>query len=438
MLRQKAERSVQGGAPGHRQNVAELSTLTTKKLLHELQVHQIELEMQNDELLRAQAQLDAAKARYFDLYDLAPMGYCTVTDQGLIVEANLAAATLLGISRSSLTSKPLHRFLAKASQDAYYLCLKSLGASGMAQDCELQLWKETCDTHAPAPWVHLRMSAALSTEGMPVLRVVFHDISERKRLEAETQAKSLELERAWQLADKASRAKSEFLSSMTHELRSPLNAILGFAQLLTLGATPPTTTQKANIDEILRAGWYLLDLVDEVLDLSLMESGKMAVQLEPISVAGVVHDCQATLAPLAQEHGIEVHYHVPPAHWMLYADANRLKQVCINLLTNAIQYNRANGSIHVACTLPTPHTLRFSIADTGEGLAADKLSQLFQPFNRLGRQTQHPNGTGVGLAISKHLIELMGGTIGVQSTPGVGSTFWFELPTAAATGGVDA
>ena len=437
-LRQKAERSVQSRTLGRVKNVDELSTLSTKKLLHELQVHQIELEMQNDELLRAQVQLDAAKARYFDLYDLAPMGYCTLTDQGVVLEANLAAATLLGVSRTSLMSKPLRRFLSKASQDAYYLCLKALTASHMAQDCELQVFKESCDAHAPEPWVHMRMSSVLAADGIPVLRVVFHDISERKRLEAENHAKNLELEHAWQLADKASRAKSEFLSSMTHELRSPLNAILGFAQLLTLGATPPTTTQKANIDEILRAGWYLLDLVDEVLDLSLMESGKLSVQLEAISVAGVLHDCQATLAPLAQQHGIEVHYHLPPTHWMLYADANRLKQVCVHVVTNAIQYNRANGSIHVACTLPTPHTLRVSVADTGDGLAADKLSQLFQPFNRLGRQTQDQNGTGVGLAISKHLIELMGGTIGAQSTQGVGSTFWFELPTSATVGGADA
>jgi len=221
-LRQKAEGHVQGGALGRAQSTQDLSALTTKKILHELQVHQIELEMQNDELLRAQTQLDAAKARYFDLYDLAPVGYCTLSDQGVVLEANLAAATLLGIARSGLASKPLHRFIAKASQDAYYLCLQTLTSSGIAQDCELQVSLQTCDMHAPAPWVHMRMSAVVASDGPKLLRVVFHDISERKRLEAETQTKSAELERAWQFADNANRAKSEFLSSMTHELRSPL------------------------------------------------------------------------------------------------------------------------------------------------------------------------------------------------------------------------
>ena len=430
-LRQKTEGLVEARPSPKRKRVEDLSALSTKKLVHELQVHQIELEMQNEELLRAQVQLDTAKARYFDLYDLAPMGYCTLSEQGVVSEANLAAATLLGIPRTGLASEPLHRFIAKTSQDRYYLCQRAVTASGIAQDCELQVSLQICDEHTPASWVYLRMSATLDSGGVTVLRVVFHDISERKRLEAEAQAKSLGLEQAWQLADKANRAKAEFLSSMTHELRSPLNAILGFAQLLSMGATPPTSTQKSNIDQIVQAGWYLLDLVNEVLDLSLVESGQLAVTLGPVSLADVLMDCQATMAPLANKQGLQIHTHLPQPDCMLHADTARLKQVCIVLISNAIPYNRADGSIEIHCTTPTPGTMRVTVVDTGAGLSADKLGQLFQPFNRLGRESQNQEGIGIGLALSKRLIELMQGSVGAESQVGGGSAFWFELPLSA-------
>lgn len=429
-LRRKAEGNLQNGVLAREPSAQDLSALTTKKLLHELQVHQIELEMQNEELLRAHAELDTAKARYFDLYDLAPVGYCTLNEQGLILEANLAAAALLGVARSGLAAKPLHRFLAPTSQDRYYLGRKALMASGTAQDFELQVAVQSCDPHTPAPWVHMHMSALPVSNDATALRVVFHDISDRKRLESEAHAKSLELERAWQLADHANRAKSDFLSSMTHELRSPLNAILGFAQLLNMGATPPTSLQKSNIDQIVQAGWYLLDLVNAVLDLSLVESGKLSVVLAPVPLSEVLQDCQTMLEPLAQKKGIGVHYNMPPQSWALMADKTRLKQICINLLSNAIQYNRPQGSIDITCTLQAQDRVRVTVVDTGEGLTADKLAQLFQPFNRLGRESGDQQGTGIGLAISKHLVELMGGSLGAQSTLGTGSEFWFELPAA--------
>ncbi len=429
-LRQKAEGYVESGPLTKFRNAEDLSALSTKKLVHELQVHQIELEMQNEELMRAQAQLDTAKARYFDLYDLAPIGYCTLSDQGLVLEANLAAATLLGSPRSSLASKPLHRFIAKTSQDTYYLCMRALTSSGVTQECDLQVIRQTCDEHAVAPWLHMRMSALLPSDGPTVLRVVFHDISERKRLEAETKTKSIQLEQAWQLADKANRAKADFLSSMTHELRSPLNAILGFAQLLNMGPTPLTTTQKANTDQIVKAGWYLLDLVNEVLDLSLVETGKLAVTLESVSLTELLLDCQSTMESAAKQQGIQIQYNLPEIDCMLQADRTRLKQVCVNLISNAIQYNRPQGSIEVTCTRPAPGALRVTVLDTGVGLPEDKLGQLFQPFNRLGREAQDQGGTGlgIGLAVSKRLVELMHGRMGAQSSLGVGSAFWFELP----------
>ena len=436
-LRQRAEDFIGSTPTATGSSAKALVALPEQLLLHEVQVHQIELEMQNEELLRAQIQLDAAKARYFDLYDLAPIGYCTLNDHGVVLEANLAAATLLGVHRSVLASKPLSRFIARASQDQYYLCMNAITATGLTQDCELQVTTQNndpkADPQALAPWVQMRMSAVQVSNGTTALRVVFHDISERKRLEAETQAKSAELERAWHAAERANRAKSEFLSSMTHELRSPLNAILGFAQLLDMGKTPLTNTQKGNIDQIVHAGWYLLDLVNKVLDLSLVESGKLAVTLTPVQLADVLLDCQAMMGPLAQKRGIQVHFTMPPPDWALLADATRLKQVCVNLISNAIQYNRDQGKVDVTCALRAPGRIRISVADTGLGLSADQLGQLFQPFNRLGRESKDQDGTGIGLAISKHLVELMGGSIGAESRAGIGSTFWFELVVPAST-----
>ena len=426
-LRQRAEDLVGAKNAVGDPVASALKVLPESLLLHEIQVHQIELEMQNEELLRTHIELDAAKARYFDLYDLAPVGYCTLSADGVVLEANLAAATLLGIPRSALTLKALHRFFAQASQDRYYLCLQAIALNGLPQDCELQLSPLHLDTQAQAPWVMMHMSPVQADDGAKTLRVVFHDVTERKRLEAETRTKSAELQRAWQAADKANRAKSEFLSSMTHELRSPLNAILGFAQLLNIGPVPPTSTQKANIDQIVQAGWYLLDLVNEVLDLSLVESGKVVVTLAPVLLADVLQDCQAMLEPLAQKRGIQLHYNMPPEGTALMADATRLKQICVNLLSNAIQYNRDKGRIDVTCSDRPGGRVRVTVLDTGDGLSPDQLGQLFQPFNRLGQEAKHHAGTGIGLAISKHMVELMGGSIGADSTVGIGSAFWFEL-----------
>ena len=172
-LRQRAENRLQVGALARGQSAQDLSALTTKKILQELQVQQIELEIQNDELLRTQTELHAAKARYFDLYDLAPVGYCTLSEQGIILEANVAAASLLGAVRIELPSRPLHRFIAKTSQDRYYLSLKALTKSRVSQECELQVSLQPCDEHSEDPWVQMCMSAALSNDGLTVLRVVF-------------------------------------------------------------------------------------------------------------------------------------------------------------------------------------------------------------------------------------------------------------------------
>jgi PAS domain S-box-containing protein len=250
------------------------------------------------------------------------------------------------------------------------------------------------------------------------------DNSVRKQVE-------LELHNAMAVAEKANLAKSEFLSSMSHELRTPLSAILGFAQLIESGSPPPTVSQKRSVEQILQAGWYLLDLINEVLDLALIESGRLSLSLEPISLAEVMHECQAMIEPQAQKRGIHVSFPQFEIRYLVQADRTRVKQVLINLLSNAIKYNKADGTVGVDCIASTPGRVRICVTDTGEGLAPDKLTQLFQPFNRLGQEASVEEGTGIGLVVCKRMIELMGGVIGVESTVGKGSVFWIELNLTA-------
>src|SRR6202167_5603480 len=258
------------------------------------------------------------------------------------------------------------------------------------------------------------------------------DVTERKRFEQRQQENNVELGRAKAAAEKANLAKSDFLSSMSHELRSPLNAILGFAQLMISDTPPPTPAQVASIDPILHAGWYLLELINEILDLAQIESGKLALSLEPTSLEDVMLECQAMIEPQGQKRGLGMTFPSFDVPCFVDADRTRLKQVIINLLSNAIKYNRANGTVVVTCVRISPERVRISVRDTGAGLPPEMLIQLFQSFNRLGRETTAEEGTGIGLVMSKRLVEMMGGAIGVESTVGSGSIFWFDLNSAAA------
>jgi signal transduction histidine kinase len=281
----------------------------------------------------------------------------------------------------------------------------------------------------------MRLSSAQDSAGAPVQRLVLVDISERKRMDAMLQVRNHELEAARAVADKASQAKSDFLSNMTHELRSPLNAILGFAQLIDQGSPAPTAAQKTSVDQILKAGWYLLDLIGEILDLASIESGKLEITLEPVALAGVLLDCQSLMEPQARKKSVQMHFATLAQPIWVLADPTRLKQVMVNLLSNAIKYNRVGGRVDVRCEQQTRQRLRISIQDTGNGLSPEGISHLFHPFNRLGQETRAEEGSGIGLAVSKSLVELIGGTIGVDSTVGVGSVFWFELDLASTAQG---
>jgi PAS domain S-box-containing protein len=274
----------------------------------------------------------------------------------------------------------------------------------------------------------------LLTNGIPLLgehgellgyRGVDKDITNRKIAEeALIQAKLA--------AEEASRAKSEFLSRMSHELRTPLNAILGYTELLLDGGGDPVSEdQRECLGNVADAGRHLLDLINEVLDLAKVEAGKLPLSIVDVDWHDVVNQCIELTRTSADKRGIALHDHTAGvADLRLRADELRFKQVLLNLLSNAVKYNRQNGSVTLSAGPGAAGRLRITVRDTGKGLTREELGQLFQPFNRLSAEASTTEGVGIGLVISKRLLELMGGAIGVESTPGEGSTFWLELPVA--------
>jgi signal transduction histidine kinase/CheY-like chemotaxis protein len=228
-------------------------------------------------------------------------------------------------------------------------------------------------------------------------------------------------------AEAANRSKSEFLSRMSHELRTPLNAVLGFSQLLELDEL--TADQEQAVGQITKGGRHLLDLINEILDISQIETGRLALSPEPVNVRDVVAESVDLIRPLAADRGIHlISGDTELCAQYVFTDRQRLKQILLNLLGNGIKYNREGGTVSIACAQPTPGRLRIQVTDTGQGIAKEQFDLLFTPFERLGAERTTVVGTGIGLALSRRLAEVMGGTIEVESTVGRGSTFSVELP----------
>ncbi|SEO56670.1 chemotaxis protein CheB [Aquisalimonas asiatica] len=297
--------------------------------------------------------------------------------------------------------------------DAIRQCLRS------SQDVDLEFRVRTQENGLC--WLHIRANAERGNDGSPLrLLGLVGDISRRKDVENALLSARLE-------AEKANRAKSEFLSHMSHELRTPLNAILGFAQLLEADPDNPVSpAQNENIQQILRAGWHLLDLISEVLDLARIESGRLNVENQPLDLHQVVNDSLRTVSPMAEERRVSLHQDIR-FRGELVSDTTRVTQVLLNLLTNAIKYNHEGGDVHLSAW-DDGQRLWVAIADTGIGIPREDRGRLFESFNRLGQEGGRIQGTGIGLVLVHRILQLLGGTIDVESTPDQGSTFTFNLP----------
>jgi PAS domain S-box-containing protein len=372
--------------------------------------------------------LESAEYQYRILIENMHEGALVIAHDSTIMYCNRCFAEMLGMPLNKVISTSIHAWITPDDQQAFSTLLQQ----SETMECRGEISLRNQDG---SPVVTLFSIGALpGTTEHPVFSIVASNLTAQKYQERILAAEHTlrESEAAFRLiADKANLAKSEFLSSMSHELRTPLHVVLGFAQLMAAATPPPTSKQKISIDQILQSGWHLLNLINEILDLAVIEAGRVTILQESLSLTAMLQDCQAMVELQAQQRGIQMIFPLD-CPFYVHADKIRFKQVMINLLTNAIKYNRVDGSVVVQCMMSGADRVRISIQDTGQGLTQEQVAQLFQPFNRLGQETRGIEGSGIGLVVSKQLVELMGGTIGVESNVGVGSICWFELAASNA------
>lgn len=412
-LRSFAEERRRLNQKGNDSSEIVVSEFEMQRVIHELEVHQIELEMQNDELIRARLELQNERDRYFGLYDLAPVGYLTLTASGVIKEANLTASNLFGKPRTALCNTGIFQYIHGEDRELFNFNFKQFFSLSVSQNCELRLSKPNNTFF----WAHVQTLSNDQEE----LKLVFMDISNQKMLE-------LELQEAKKLAVAASLAKSQFLSNMSHEIRTPLNGIVGAIQLL---RTMSLNTEQREIGDIVYdSSLRLVELLNNILDLSKIEANMVDLEFHDFEIRKELQSVVDLLAFNAKKKGLTLEFvadsSVPDR---ANGDSGRISQVVTNLIGNAIKFTESGSiklGVHVLSSDHEAMFLKFSIFDDGIGISPDVLDEIFQPFTQADNSTTRVyGGTGLGLTISRQLVELMGGSMGVESALGFGSTFWF-------------
>ena len=361
-------------------------------------------------------------------FEHAPIAVGVTDAEGRYVRVNQAMAELVGEPAEELVGQPFHTRIHPDDLAGEVASMQRLA------HLELSSYENEYRRIHPRGeivWVRGTVSLALAPDGRPIvsdehglpryiIRQVIDITAEREAAQA--------LAEVHEEAVRANQAKNDFLSRMSHELRTPLNAVLGFAQLLELEQL--SETQREAVDHILKGGRHLLNLINEVLDIARIESGTLALSPEAVEMTQAATEALDLIRPVAAAAGIALPERILPCPAFVVADLSRLKQVLINLLANAVKYNRPNGSVGVHCQVSRKGWGRISVTDTGAGITTDKLPRLFTAFERLGAEHSDVEGTGVGLALSRRLVEAMGGVLSVDTVPGEGSTFWVDLPLA--------
>lgn len=363
-------------------------------------------------LRRRLADLEGARDEIDRFFSISIDLLCIASSaDGRFIRVNPAWTEVLGWSEAELTSSAFIEFVHADDRDATVAATARLAAGATVVDFENR-YRHKDGTYR---WLNWRAAPAPKA----VIYAAARDVTEQK-------AANAALEAARHEAENASRAKSDFLSRMSHDLRTPLNAVLGFAQLLAREETNPEHLEY--IRQILSGGKHLLELINEVLDIARIEAGHLSLSPEPVDVREIVRQVVELVAPLASERSIALAIQSEPLHVpAVMADRQRLTQILLNLVSNAVKYNRAGGRVMVEFGLQSDRRLRISVIDTGAGIPPEKLRLLFNPFERLGAEHTATQGTGLGLALSRGLARAMGGTIGVDSEVDRGSRFWLDL-----------
>ena len=388
----------------------------------ELEQRGAQLQAEVAERQRTTAALRDSQQRLRNILDHVPIGVAYTDTNGRIREANPKLREMLGLLGERLSGKHIADLLHPDDRETEAEARQRL----LAGDVPMEHWHLNClTTDGRTLWTQVGVSVLRDSQGEAKRMVwVFEDITERLALE--------EAQRARRGAEAANQAKSEFLSRMSHELRTPLNAMLGFSQLLELDRRQPLAPHQMEwTGQIRRAGWHLLHMINDTLDLARIESGHIELEPRTLDLAELVSATVALLVHNADKRGLHIEVRLADHARSVVGDATRVKQILTNLLSNAIKYNVEGGQVIVSSRLAEDGRVAVEVNDSGAGMSAEQVAQLFQPFNRLGRESGPVEGTGIGLVISLRLAELMSGTLYAQSSPGTGSTFTLELPRAA-------